>query len=129
METIVADTNVLVRFLIEENLAQTRRARELFRTHHVNLPETVFLETEWVLRFIYEVPRQEIVLGLRSLFKLRNVHVDRNAMMLNVINAYESGFDFADALHHGSAEGLEVKTFDRKFVNRAKKNGWKVSLV
>src|SRR5256885_10732341 len=62
------DTNVLVRLLIEDDAAQTRRARKLVdtaiaeeETVLVSLP--VLLETEWVLRSCYEVP-QETILGL-----------------------------------------------------------------
>src|SRR5437588_8785022 len=62
------DTNVLVRLLIEDDAAQTRRARKLVdtaiaeeETVLVSLP--VLLETEWVLRSRYEMP-PETILGL-----------------------------------------------------------------
>lgn len=129
MEAVVVDTNVLVRFLIDEDVAQARRAVELFRSSVIFLPETVLLETEWVLRSIYELGRREVAAGFLSVLKLRNVQVERRAVLLGVIEAYAKGFDFADALHYAGAEGMEVKTFDRKFVNRGKKEGWRVSLV
>ena len=62
------DTNVLVRLLIEDDAAQTRRARKLVdtaiaeeETVLVSLP--ALLETEWVLRSRYEMP-PETILGL-----------------------------------------------------------------
>ena len=125
----MVDTNVLVRAIVADDPGQVRRARKLLKSSCILLLESVILELEWVLRYSYEMSREEVGRALRVLVGLRNVQVTRKRLVLNVIGAYEKGFDFADALHYECAEGLEVKTFDRKFVNRAKKEGWKVSLV
>ena len=87
------------------------------------------LEVEWVLRSLYKKSPAEIVKAFRILLRQENVRGPQLSRLREVVSAYEKGFDFADALHHECAEGLEVKTFDRKFVNRAKKEGWRVSLV
>ncbi len=62
------DTNVLVRLLIEDDAAQTQRARNLVgaavaqeEVVLVSLP--VLLETEWVRRSRYGMP-PEAILGL-----------------------------------------------------------------
>ena len=125
----MVDTNVLVRAIVADDPGQVRRARKLLKSSRILLLESVILELEWVLRYSYEMSREEVGGALRILIGLRNVQVERKRLVLNVIEAYEKGVDFADALHYAGAEGLEVKTFDRKFVNRGKKEGWKVSLV
>src|SRR2546430_9480744 len=78
------DTNVLVRLLIEDDAAQTRRARKLVDTATVeggkvlvSLP--VLLETEWVLRGRYELP-PEAILGLfRAALEARGLAVEDEA--------------------------------------------------
>ena len=129
MGEVVVDTNVLVRVIVADDPVQLRRATKLLKSSRILLLESVILELEWVLRYSYEMSREEVGSALRVLVGLRNVQVTRKRLIMNVIGAYEKGFDFADALHHVGAEDLEVKTFDRKFVSRAKKEGWKVSLV
>ncbi len=129
MGEIVLDTNVLVRVIVADDPVQLGRAKKLLNSSRVLLLESVILELEWVLRYSYEMSPEEVGRALRVLIGLRNVQVVRKRLLLSVIEAYERGFDFADALHHACAEGLEVKTFDRKFVNRGKKEGWRVSLV
>lgn len=125
----MVDTNVLVRAIVADEPKQVARARKLLKGSQILLLESVILELEWVLRYSYEMSRLEVGQALRVLIGLRNVRLERKRLVAAVIEAYEEGFDFADALHHACAEGLEVKTFDRKFVNRGKKEGWKVSLV
>ena len=125
----MADTNLLVRAVMGDDAEQTKRVSRLLKSSVVVILESVFMECEWVLRSLYGQSRSEIARAFRDLIALDRTQVDRRRMILGVIEAYEKGFDFADALHHAGAEGLELKTFDRKFVNRAKKEGWKVSLV
>jgi hypothetical protein len=44
------DTNVVVRYLVNDNAAQAARARRLVEREDIFVPLTVLLETEWVLR-------------------------------------------------------------------------------
>jgi len=129
MEIVVADTNLLVRAVMGDDVGQTKRVARLLKSSVVVILETVFMEAEWVLRSLYGQSRGEIARAFRDLIALDHTQIDRRRMVLGVIDAYEKGFDFADALHHACAEGLEVKTFDRRFVKRGKREGWKVSLV
>ena len=129
MEKIVADTNVLVRILVQDDPVQAKKAERLMESSEVVILDSVLLEVEWVLRGVYRQPREEIARAFWAILKQRNVSSDRMRMLVEVVRAYEDGFDFADALHHAAAGSLEMKTFDRKFVNRAKKEGWRVSLL
>lgn len=47
------DTNVVVRFLVNDDDQQAQRARALIAAGNVHIPPTVLLETEWVLRSAY----------------------------------------------------------------------------
>ena len=43
---IAVDTNVVVRYLVEDDVAQTDRAEAVLRSGAVLVPETVLLEAE-----------------------------------------------------------------------------------
>jgi predicted nucleic-acid-binding protein len=54
------DTNVIVRLLTRDDEAQFQKARKIFSSHDVFIPNTVLMETEWVLRFAYRFEPTEI---------------------------------------------------------------------
>jgi predicted nucleic-acid-binding protein len=47
---IAVDTDILVRYLVEDDPIQTDRAEAVLRSGAVLVPSTVLLETAWVLR-------------------------------------------------------------------------------
>jgi len=47
------DTNIIVRFLTRDNQKQFTKAKEVFSQQKLFIPDTVILESEWVLRFAY----------------------------------------------------------------------------
>ncbi|HKK17279.1 MAG TPA: type II toxin-antitoxin system VapC family toxin [Opitutales bacterium] len=126
METegiVSIDTNVLVRFLVEDEGAvdQCRAAKELFKTRPVFIPESVLLETEWVLRAVYDVARGEIHAAFTKLLGLSQVLFPDRSGLRKVLSYYARGFDFADAWHLIRSEGQEMKTFDKDFIKKARK--------
>lgn len=128
MEMIAVDTNVVIRFLVDDNPGEGKRARQVFENHRVHLPESVLLESEWVLRAVYGFSRLEIFNAFRALLRLPSVTVDDRTAVLQVFDWFDEGFDFADALHYIRSAGLDLKTFDKKFLNKGKKHGLKISL-
>ena len=127
MEIVAVDTNVVIRFLVDDSPAEGKRARLLFETHRIHLPETVILEAEWVLRAVYCFSPLEISAALRSLLRLPNVNVDDRAAVAQVLDWFDEGFDFADAMHYVRSTGLEFKTFDKKSINKGSKHGLNIS--
>lgn len=117
---IAIDTNVLVRFLTGDDQQQFKKARTLFETDEVFIPDTVILESEWVLRYAYRFPRDSIRSAFVKLFGLRNVHVNNPLLIAQVLQWYERGLDFADAMHLAFGQKCpQFFTFDRKFARRA----------
>ena len=128
---IALDTNVVVRFLVNDEASQARRARALIKANAVFVPMTVLLETEWVLRGGYGLPRTEVVRLLRALLGLPDLATEDPQRIARALDWYEGGIDFADALHlAGSASAERFATFDEKLVKAAKKlDAAKVVLV
>lgn len=128
---IAVDTNVVVRLLVLDDSDQSARARDLFAAEQIFIPDTVVLETAWVLAYSYELDKDAIAVGLRRLFGLPNVHLRDAAEMALALEWYGRGLDFADALHLvQSAHCARLLTFDRRFVARgAGISGVDVALV
>src|SRR5436853_6441618 len=96
------DTNVLVRLLIEDDAAQTRRARKLVDTASaeeetvlVSLP--VLLETEWVLRRRYEMPPGTSLGLFRAALEARELAFEDDAALEEaLLNGRERKRGFPD---------------------------------
>jgi predicted nucleic-acid-binding protein len=50
---IAVDTNIVVRLLTQDDERQYSKILKLFQEQDIFIPDTVLLETEWVLRFAY----------------------------------------------------------------------------
>lgn len=124
MEGLIAvDTNVVVRFLVRDDEAQWQAAHGVFAGGHIALLPTVLLEAEWVLRAVYGIERKPLADALRKLCGVVAVVVPNPDLIRSVIDDYEGGFDFADAMHARSARGSGIDTlvtFDSALTKRAR---------
>lgn len=115
------DTNVVVRFLTGDNATQYSASRKLFSSAQVFIPDTVILETEWVLRAAYGLGAAEVCEAFRGVFGLRNVSLANPRPIAQAISWHEGGLDFADALHLASCQDhASLETFDGDFIRRAR---------
>jgi predicted nucleic-acid-binding protein len=118
---IAVDANVVVRFLAEDDKAQTDRAEAVLRRGAVLVPKTVLLEAEWVLRAAYGIASGGIAAAFRRLLGLPGVTAEDPSAVARALAWYEHGLDFADALHLASSAGAgRFATFDRSFARRAR---------
>lgn len=114
------DTNVVIRFLVNDDKAQAMRAQALIAGNPVQLSLTVLLECEWVLRAAYEFSAVEICGFFRALLGLDTVSIDNPEWVDEALRLYERGLDFADALHLAQMPASErFASFDRKLIKRA----------
>ena len=118
---IAVDTNVLVRLIAADDPGQLALARSLFEHESIFIPKTVLLETEWVLRSAYRVAPDVLAAAIRRLLGLSNVTLEGGATVGRALDWYDSGFDFADALHLASCgPATGFATFDRMLARRAR---------
>lgn len=119
---LAVDTNLVVRLLANDDAAQARRAAALFASEQIFISKTVLLESEWVLRFSYELSPKVILQALRNIIGLPNVMVEQQREIAEALDGFERGFDFADALHLASSRRAgKFATFDKKLIKRAEK--------
>ena len=122
---IALDTNILARYLLDDEPAQARAAHRLLADTKAEywIPVTVVLELAWVLRKS-DAPRSVVMERLRDLLSLRNVRVQNADLVFQALSWAAQGMDLADALHlvlSGKAE--RFATFDAALVRQARKLG------
>jgi predicted nucleic-acid-binding protein len=121
---IAIDTNIVVRFVVNDDREQAKRARALIEAEDVFLPTSVLLETEWVLRSAYKFPRKAMFETLRAFLALPRVFGQDRTAALSALDWAGQGMEFADALHLASAAPSEAfVSFDRRLAKAARKAG------
>ena len=115
------DTNVVVRYLTDDEPEQAARAKTAVDAGSVFVSTTVLLESEWVLRSVYGFTAGEVAAALRAFSGLPGVSVENPVLLAQALDLAEKGMDFADALHLGAAVRCEAMlTFDRQFIESAR---------
>ena len=114
------DTNLLVRVIVKDDPVQTPIAAAAFE-RPVFVSHSVIMETEWVLRSRYRLPRAEIGDALkRLLLDVETVKVAEREMVAWSLDRYAAGADLDDMLHLVASRGFEAfLTFDRDLADAA----------
>lgn len=117
---ISLDTNVIVRVVTADDPAQLATALEVMKLDGLWLCKTVLLETEWVLRYSYKLPRKAIHETFLRLLGYRNLSVEAPEQVHLALDRYRGGMDFADALHLAASAGADrFVSFDRELAEGA----------
>lgn len=119
---IALDTNVLVRFLTQDDDAQFQLAAGLIEGCTRDVPgyvcREVMIELVWVFERAYKYSREEIAEALLSIVTASQLSVENAQDIASVVNLYrKEGYDFADLMIRQAAQRTEnrvLKTFDQK---------------
>jgi predicted nucleic-acid-binding protein len=122
-ERRLVDTNLIVRYLVQDDDKQARVAGKLFEacdrgdTVIVVLP-VVLAECVFVLDSFYKQTRADIASALERLISSPGVEIDEVMVHLDALKRYKtSKIHFVDCLlaATAAAESMPVATFDRDF--------------
>ena len=117
------DTNLLARWLLEDDADQATRAQRQFKAAQTNqatlfIPCTVALELEWVLRSRYRFDKATILQTFTSLLETQELEFQMEAGLERALHLYRQGVaEFADCMHAGlcgAAGKSPLLTFDEK---------------
>ena len=116
------DTNVLVRFLVQDDLDQAAAATALMAglTEAASgfVSREVLVELVWVLERGYALPRGDIALALDGLLEARELVIEAADRAAIAVDRYrKGGAGFADQMIALAGQGAgcaETVTFDRK---------------
>ena len=129
---ITADTNVLVRLFMADDVAQSRVAVAAMESASlVAISVHALCELCWVLARHYGVARGDIAVAIRGLVDARNVSVNRAAVDAGLM-VLDAGGDFADgviAFEGVWLGGERFVSFDKKAVKLLGTHGKAVQLL
>lgn len=117
------DTNVLVRFLVRDDEAQFEKARKLIRREiaagrRVFVNQLVLMETEWVLRSRYAVPKNQIIEAVSGLLNATDIQFEDEPAIEEALFIWKDSIaDFADCLIGAKNRRMGCRataTFDAK---------------
>ncbi len=117
------DTNVLARFLLDDDVEQSPAARKALGRavaagERLAICAPMFLELEWVLRSRDGANKANTVTLLRQLLELHDVEVINESAIEIALEQYETkSVDFAECLFHSLYAGhgcSGMLSFDKK---------------
>ena len=115
------DTNVLVRYIMQDDAKQSALATRLVESLSADSPGFVPLvsavELAWVLSSAYGLDRGQVVQAFENLLRTKEILVERAEIVWKALRVFQgAGADFADCLieRSAAAAGCEsTMTFDR----------------
>jgi predicted nucleic-acid-binding protein len=129
---VTADTNVLIRAAVQDDLHQGRRAAKMLADADlIAVPVPVLCEFVWVLRRGYKKSSADVSEAIRRLMKSANVTMNRAAVEAG-LSALEAGGEFADGVIAFEGEWLgadEFVSFDSKAVSLMQAQGSRARLL
>lgn len=119
---IALDTNVLVRFLVQDDPEQAELAARVIDQLTDDAPgfvsREVLIELVWVLERAYRLGRVEIAVALDGLLSSTELEIEGSNEVAPALELYrKDGFGFADLMIVAAARragAAEMVTFDRK---------------
>jgi predicted nucleic-acid-binding protein len=117
------DTNVLVRYVVQDDPLQFAAAKRLVRQcladgRSIFVPVTVALELEWVLRASYGYGKNDVLQVLSRLLSAEELTFESERALEVALQLFREGAaDFADCLHIALATQAGEQplwTFDKR---------------
>lgn len=123
MKTVVLDTNIFIRFLIQDIAPQFEKANQLFESIE-KLQDRGFVsilavnEVIWILHTFYNLKREIYLPQLIQLLALKNIkitEVKKNVIMQVLELMNQRNIDFTDAYLFCTKGDKEIFSFDQDF--------------
>ena len=114
------DTNVLVRYIMQDDAKQSPKATQLIESLTVDAPGFFALvsvvELGWVLSTSYGLTREQLAQAIEALLRTKEIVIDCADQVLKALRVFKaSSADFADCLIERAAAGAgcdRTMTFD-----------------
>jgi predicted nucleic-acid-binding protein len=108
---VTADSNVLIRAAMQDDLHQARRAAKILaEADLIAVPVPVLCELVWVLRRGYKKSVADVSDAIHRLMRSANVVMNRPAVEAG-LSALDAGGDFADGVIAYEGEWLRAEEF------------------
>ena len=117
---LILDTNVLLRYLLDDNEEMADKAENLLNNNEILIPFEVVAEISYVLGSVYKMERRQIAEAINGLLTNYDAHVPNDAQLSVALDYYaKHKLDFVDCLvaSYQDVLGYDVFTFDKKLKN------------
>ena len=113
------DTNVLVRYIVQDDPKQSATATKFFEQNEtdesISIVGIVLCELVWVLESAYGYPRESIVQVLEQILKTKQFHIPDADIIWQSLSGYKNdGADFADHylshLNHNNDSRIQIRS-------------------
>ena len=122
------DTNVLVRYIMQEDPKQSAKATAIIESldeaggGYVTLVSIV--ELVWVLGSSYELTRIQVALALDGILRTKQFTIERADQVLRALRVFKAGkSDFADCLIERTAASVGCEKTVTVDINASKHSG------
>jgi predicted nucleic acid-binding protein len=124
--TYLLDTNVLIRFLVNDNPTQHKQAIYWFQQAEkekiqIKVVPLVIAETTFVLESFYKVNKDEIAQFLTTFLSQPWLEVPERKVLLSLWPHYQKGLHFVDSYLLATAQTLpktKVLSFDKQLLKK-----------
>lgn len=117
----VIDTNLILRYLLEDNKSQYKQSKALFDRAMAGeisliLEHAVFTEVIYVLTSFYDIPKDEMVSLMLFLITYKGLECEAELLKNALLYFKHHNIHIVDALllSRSKLQGVELLTFDKK---------------
>lgn len=113
----ILDTNMVLRYLLNDNREMADEAERVIKEGSVLLTIEVIAEVVYVLKGVYSIERGQIASCLLEFLTEVNI-LEEQVVRLGLEIYAEQNLDFVDCIlyAYNRVKGYEVKTFDKKLL-------------
>ena len=118
---IGVDTNVLVRYFVNDDAVQHTLARRLIDSNDIFISNLVLAESYWVFKSLYKLDKEKIESIFFSFLQMSNIEFENDVVFSHALTAYqEINCDFGDAIIAAvhSRNGIDTASFDRSAIKK-----------
>jgi predicted nucleic-acid-binding protein len=117
------DTNVLVRYLVQDDAIQAAKAGRLIedaaaRQELIHVSQVVLCELVWVLETAYSLPREDVLDAVETILRTADFDLEAGDIAwLALQDSRSNNADFSDCLigrHNQLSDCASTFTFDKK---------------
>jgi predicted nucleic-acid-binding protein len=113
----IADANFLLRYIIDDDVKQSKIARDTLDANTVAIPVEVVFEVVYVLASVYAVPREQISRHLIDLVESVSPLVEQCESVMTALGYYaRTKLDFVDCMlaAYSTTQNATIHTFDKR---------------
>ena len=114
---VIIDTNIILRYLLNDDEKLSKKAADIVDNNEVFIPNEVIIEACYVLKKLYNVEKEIIYTLVIELMAQDNIHFTNRSLIYETFKAYsKKNLDLVDCIlyAYSRTENQEIKTFDKK---------------